>query len=435
MSEHVFSSEPGRNPSPAATGMATLSPQPMEPRYKEALTVSELTREIRTQLEDNFDSIRVEGEVSGSKRHSSGHFYFTLKDEGAVISAVMWKSTAMRLQLPLDGDRVVAAGRITLFEPRGAYQLMVTSFKPVGEGDLQKRFEDLRRKLEAEGLFDPEAKREFPAYPRRVAVITSSTGAVLQDIRNVLSRRSPHVELLLVPSPVQGAEAIPGILSAFARLEALEGSDFEPDAVILARGGGSIEDLWAFNEEAVVRAVSQCPWPVLSAIGHETDFTLCDFAADLRAPTPSAAAEMVAPHREALLEELDAFSERMREALLSTVSRRRERLELLASRPCLRNPLQMLERPAQRLDWLTERLHAASQRHAERGQSRLAALAGRLDALSPLKVLARGFAAVESESGEILSSAKGLREGQEIRVRFGDGRVRSRILNVEEGAA
>ncbi|MEN9355336.1 MAG: hypothetical protein RL318_2661 [Fibrobacterota bacterium] len=403
--------------------------------FKEALTVSELTREIRTQLEDNFDSVRVEGEVSGSKRHSSGHFYFTLKDAGAVISAVMWKSTAMRVVLPQDGDRVVAAGRISLFEPRGAYQLMVTSFKPVGEGDLLKRFEELRKRLEGEGLFDPDTKRDFPAYPKRIAVITSATGAVLQDIRNVLSRRSPHLELLLIPSPVQGAEAVPGLLQAFARLAFLEGTPFEPDAVIIARGGGSIEDLWAFNEEPVVRAVSGCPWPILSAIGHETDFTLCDYAADLRAPTPSAAAEMIAPHREALLEELDSWASRMSEALTQTVARRRERLELLASRPCLRNPQQMLDRPTQRLDWLLERLQNASVRTTERTHARLASLAGRLDALSPLKVLSRGFAAVESNSGQILSSIKGLEKGQEIQVRFGDGRALARILNVEEHAA
>jgi exodeoxyribonuclease VII large subunit len=407
----------------------------MEPRFKEALTVSELTREIRTQLEDNFDAVRVEGEVSGSKRHTSGHFYFTLKDEGAVISAVMWKSAALRTTLPSDGDRVVAAGRISLFEPRGAYQLMVTSFKPVGEGDLRRRFDELRQRLEAEGLFDPSAKRGFPPFPSRIAVITSQTGAVLQDIRNVLSRRSPHVELLVIPSPVQGADAVPGILQAFARLEYLAGTPFEPDAVVIARGGGSIEDLWAFNEEPVVRAVAACPWPVLSAIGHETDFTLCDFAADLRAPTPSAAAEMVAPHREALLEELDSYLERMREALSATVARRRERLELLASRPCLKRPEQMLQRPGQRLDWLQDRLSASGRRTIERAQARLARSAGQLDALSPLKVIARGFAAVEAVDGHILSSVEGLVEGAEIRVRFSDGRVRSRILDVEKGAA
>ena len=400
--------------------------------FKEAWSVSELTREIKNSLEDRFHSVRVEGEISGSKRHSSGHFYFTLKDDGAVISAVMWKSTALRLVLPQDGERVVAGGRLSLFEPRGQYQLMVTSFKPVGAGDLQRRFEELKRRLAAEGLFDPGIKRELPLYPRRIVVITSSTGAVLQDIRNVLSRRSPHVEILLVPTSVQGAEAVPGLLAAFERIALLTGTPFEPDAVIIARGGGSLEDLWAFNDEAVVRAVSNCPWPVVSAIGHETDFTLCDFAADLRAPTPSAAAEIVAPHRQSLLEELDAYAQRMGDALLGTLERRRERLELLESRPCLRNPRQLLERPAQKLDWLEDRLGQAASRNFERTASRLAQSIGKLEALSPLKVLARGFSAVESRDGQILSSARSLRVDDEIRVRFADGRVRARILNVEE---
>lgn len=413
--------------------MATLSL--VGAQYKEALTVSELTREIRSQLEDNFETVRVEGEISGLKRHTSGHVYFTLKDEGAVLSSVLWKGNAARIQIPRDGERVIAGGRISLFEPRGAYQLIVSTLKPVGEGDLGRRYEELRRKLEAEGLFDPAHKRNFPAYPFRIAVITSSTGAVLQDIRNVLSRRSPHLEVLLIPSPVQGAEAVPGLLQALARLELLSGTDFEPEAVIVARGGGSIEDLWAFNDEEVVRAVAGCPWPVISAIGHETDFTLCDFAADLRAPTPSAAAELVAPHREALLEELSAWKERMSEALLSTLERKKERLELLASRPCLKRPRQMLERPLQRLDWLEERLHAALSRRSERDSARLSSLAGRLDALSPLKVLSRGFAAAEGTDGRILTSAKSLAKDQELRVRFADGAVLARILSVEEGNA
>jgi len=402
------------------------------PTLGEAWSVSELTREIKDSLEERFDPVRVEGEVSGSKRPASGHFYFTLKDEGAVLSAVMWRSTAARMVLPEDGERVVAAGRITLFEPRGQYQLVVSALKPVGEGDLQRRFEELRLRLESEGLFAAARKRDMPAYPQRVAVITSSTGAVLHDIKNVLSRRSPHVEVLLIASPVQGAEAVPGLLAAFERISLCQGTPFEPDLVIVARGGGSLEDLWAFNDEAVVRAVASCPWPVISAVGHETDFTLCDYAADLRAPTPSAAAELCAPHRESLLEELDAYSQRMADALLDTLERRRERLDQLASRPCLKRPQQLLERPSQRLDWQEERLRAASQHLLERSRMRLSQEVGRLEALSPLRVLARGFAAVETENGKILSSAKGLREGQEIRIRFGDGRVRSRILYVED---
>jgi len=392
------------------------------------VTVTELTRAIKTVLEEDFDAVLVEGEISQVKRHSSGHLYFSLKDEGAVVSCCMWKPQVARLpELPREGDRVVATGRISLYEPRGSYQLICNLLKPAGQGDLAARFEELKRRLAEEGLFEAARKKELPAWPFRIAVVTSPTGAVFQDIRHVLSRRSPHVELVLVPAAVQGAECVPSVVQALGRLAALEGSAEAPDLVIVARGGGSLEDLWGFNEEAVVRAVAACPYPTISAVGHETDTTLCDYAADLRAPTPSAAAEIAAPERLVLLAELQDMLERSGEGLLRLVSRRRDRLELLASRPCLTRPEAALERAVQSLDLLSDRLDRARATRIERLSLRLGALAGKLDALSPLRVLARGFAAVQTPEGQVVTAAAGLVEGQTLDVLFADGRIGVRV--------
>lgn len=363
----------------------------------------------------------VEGELSSSKLHSSGHFYFSLKDEGAVVSSVMWRNAASRLpKIPRDGDRVVVSGRITVYEPRGSYQLVASMMKPAGQGDLQARLEELRRKLTAEGLFDAERKRDLPAYPFKVAVVTSPTGAVLHDIWHVLSRRAPHLELMLVPAPVQGAEAIPGLVAALGRIALLEGSQDAPDVVIVARGGGSLEDLWAFNEEAVVRAVAACPFPIISAVGHETDTTLCDFAADVRAPTPSAAAELVSEEREVLLAMLSDHLDRSGDALLRMVERRRERLEWMAKRPCLLRPEQPIERANQTIDLLSDRMERAQARVTERAQARLVNIAGRLEALSPLKVLSRGYAAISTESGKVVVKASDLGAGDKVKIAFAD---------------
>ena len=394
----------------------------------QAVTVSELTHAIKTVLEEDFETVLVQGEVSQIKRHSSGHLYFSLKDEGAVISCCMWRPQVMRLPaIPREGELVVASGRISLYEPRGSYQLVCNLLKPAGQGDLAARFEELKQRLAAEGLFEAGRKKDIPPWPFRIAVVTSPTGAVFQDIRHVLSRRSPHVELLLVPAAVQGAECVPSVVRALERLSAREGTDDAPDVVIVARGGGSIEDLWGFNEEALVRAVAACPFPTRSAVGHETDTTLCDYAADLRAPTPSAAAELAGPERMALLEGLGDSLERSGEALLRLVARRRERLEMLASRPCLRRPEALLERATQSLDLLSERLERAIATGVERRTSKLAVLAGRLDALSPLRVLGRGFAAIQTPSGKVVTQASSLAPGERVDTLFADGKVAATV--------
>ena len=394
----------------------------------QAVTVTELTRAIKTVLEEDFETVLVQGEVSQIKRHSSGHLYFSLKDDGAVVSCCMWKQQVSRMpEIPREGDLVVASGRISLYEPRGSYQLVCNHLKPAGQGDLSARFEELKRRLSEEGLFDPSSKRDLPVWPFRIAVVTSPTGAVFQDIRHVLSRRSPHVELVIAPAAVQGAECVPSVVRALERLAALEGTDDEPDLVIIARGGGSLEDLWGFNEEAVVRAVAACPFPTISAVGHETDTTLCDFAADLRAPTPSAAAEIAAPERLAILAELQDMLVRSGEGLLGLVARRRDRLELLASRPVLRRPETAIERASQSLDLLADRLERACANRLERTALRLAALSGKLDALSPLRVLSRGFAAVQTPNGKVVTQASGLRSGESIEILFADGKVAAEV--------
>ncbi len=370
----------------------------------------------------------MEGELSGVKHHSSGHLYFTLKDEGATLACAMWRPQVQRLPaLPRDGQRVVVSGRISVYEPRGAYQLIANLLKPAGLGDLNARLEELKRKLSQEGLFDADRKKEIPPYPIRVALITSRTGAVLHDVWHVLSRRAPHLELLVVPSPVQGAEAVPGIVRALEQLATLEGTPDAPDVVILARGGGSLEDLWAFNEEAVVRAVAASPFPTISAVGHETDTTLCDFAADLRAPTPSAAAELVSEERLTLLAQLSEIEERSRAGLLRLVAIRRQRLDLLSKRPCLMRPDEPLRRAGQTLDLLHDRLERSLRQVSRSKASDLALLAGKLEALSPLRVLSRGFAAISTESGKVVMKSTDLRTGDRIRIAFADAERLARV--------
>lgn len=394
----------------------------------QAVSVTELTRAIKTVLEEDFETVLVQGEVSQIKRHSSGHLYFSLKDEGAVVSCCMWRPQVARLPaIPREGEMVVASGRISLYEPRGSYQLVCGGLKPAGQGDLSARLEELKRRLSEEGLFDPARKKDVPVWPFRVAVVTSPTGAVFQDIRHVLSRRSPHLELVLVPAAVQGAECVPSVVRALERLAALEGTADAPDVVIVARGGGSLEDLWGFNEEALVRAVAACPYPTISAVGHETDTTLCDHAADLRAPTPSAAAELAGPDRASLLLELRESLERSGEALLRLVGRRRERLELLASRPSLRRPEALLERASQSLDLLSERLDRSVATGLERRSSKLALFAGRLDALSPLRVLSRGFAAIQTPAGKVVTQAAALSPGDRVDILFSDAKVSATV--------
>ncbi|MFQ6674251.1 MAG: exodeoxyribonuclease VII large subunit, partial [Fidelibacterota bacterium] len=317
------------------------------------LTVSQLTFQIKSLLDSSFPFVWVEGEVSNFKHHTSGHMYFTLKDDRAELRAVMFRRDNQSLRFPVEsGMKVLAQGNVTVYEARGVYQLVVRRMEPSGLGTLYLAFEALKKKLADEGLFDEERKRPIPKFPSRVGVVTSGTGAAVQDIKNVLGRRAPHVDIVLRPTLVQGEGAAEDICAA---LEDLEEYDLV-DVVIVGRGGGSLEDLWPFNEEKVARAISACPIPTISAVGHESDFTIADFVADLRAPTPSAAAELVAPAREDLLNHLDEMDRRCREAVLSRIEMAWQRLDALTARYGFQQPQILVEQKRKRIEELVDRM-------------------------------------------------------------------------------
>lgn len=385
------------------------------------LTVSRVTGYIKDSLEtdDLLADLWVAGEVSNFTRAQSGHLYFSLKDAGAALKCVMWRSAAAkRPYAPRDGDAVVLHGRITVYEPRGEYQLQVDLIQPEGVGLLYQAFLELKDRLEAEGLFDAARKRPLPPFPCRIGVVTSPTAAVLRDIVNVLGRRYPLAQVVLAPAAVQGLEAPAQVVSALAALNALG----DVDVIIVARGGGSLEDLSAFNTEEVARAIVSSAAPVISAVGHETDFTIADFVADLRAPTPSAAAELVAPDVRDLHQQLAANQTRLGEAVQRLLTALHgqvdERLRLLRRF----TPEQVIARQRQRLDEL-EHVAAASMAHRLRlQQERIGALAGRLAALSPFATLCRGYAIVRhAGGGAVVTQVAQVATGDPLAIRVVDG--------------
>jgi exodeoxyribonuclease VII large subunit len=387
------------------------------------LTVSQLTKRIKQVLETGFASVSVQGEISNFKYHTSGHMYFAIKDSGATIAAVIWRSRVPFLSFtPEDGMKVVATGRITVYEVRGVYQLDVTSMRPVGAGELQIAFEKLKRKLAAEGLFDAEHKKPLPKYPERIGVVTSETGAALQDLLHVLRRRFPAVEVILMPVRVQGAGAgieIAEAIKDFNRYGAV-------DVLIVCRGGGSIEDLWAFNEEVVARAIYHSRIPVISAVGHEIDFTIADFVADLRAPTPSAAAELVVPDRKAVLDTLRNYWYTMHENVQDVVNSRKERIRNLLQSYSFNRPLDLLRQYSQRVDELERSMTSAMTHRFSILKARSESLRHQLVALDPTLVLRRGYAIVRKE-GRVVSSRHALKSADEISITFHDGSVSSRV--------
>ncbi len=395
-------------------------------------TVTDLTRYLRHLLEsdDSLQGLWVQGEVSNLSRPSSGHVYFTLKDAGAQLRCVMWRSDAARLRfLPQDGMGVEAHGRISVYEAGGQYQLYVDALRPLGEGALYQEFLRLKSLLEAEGLFDAERKRPLPERPRRIGIVTSPTGAALRDMLNTLRRRNPLVEVVLAPTPVQGEEAPPALVEALERLNRLAA----PDVILLARGGGSIEDLWAFNDERVVRAVAASAAPVVSGVGHETDFTLVDFAADLRAPTPTAAAELATPLTlQDFWADLSAIQGRLQTRMSALFERQRVRLENAADRLRFFSPLRRLQTERQRLDEAARRLAAAQAHRLQLAAARLGGLANRLQALSPLGVLERGYALVtRRRDGRLVTSRAQATVGEALAVRVRDGTFAARVSEEE----
>ncbi len=388
-----------------------------------ALTVSEITRRIKHSLESSFGSVVVQGEISNLKRHTSGHIYFTLKDEASQISAVLWRSRAHVLSFPADdGMKVIVTGRLTVYEVRGAYQIEVSSIRPLGIGELQIAFEYLKRKLAAEGLFDPEHKKSLPEYPERIGVVTSPTGAALHDILNILRRRFPGVEVILRPTVVQGSGAAGDIIEALEELNHAEGID----VILLGRGGGSIEDLWAFNEEGVARAIFNSKVPIVSAVGHEIDFTIADFVADLRAPTPSAAAELVVRDRKDVLAKVHEYWYTIHELQTTMLNHRKEHVRNLLHTYSFNKPIDLLRQHSQRVDDLERGLSSAVSHRLALLKSSSMSLDHRVAALDPNLVLKRGYTIVY-KWGQVISSSARLRPNDEIDIKFSDGMVPSKV--------
>jgi exodeoxyribonuclease VII large subunit len=387
-------------------------------------SVSELTRTIKLLLEGGLPPISVIGELSNVKLHGSGHLYFTLKDESSQISGVMWRSRVSSLAFqPAEGMKVLVSGRVTLYEVRGVYQLDATSMRPAGAGELQMAFEALKQKLSAEGLFDSSRKRPVPAIPSRIGVITSTTGAVLHDILTVLRRRFPMVTVVVNPAKVQGEGASGEIAKALGELNAYAAVD----VIILARGGGSLEDLWAFNEEAVARAIAASRIPVVSAVGHETDFTIADFVADLRAPTPSAAAEMVVPDRRAILELVRNSWYSIETSMQEALTVRRDTIRHLLQSYAFNRPVDSLRQSSQRIDELMRSLARAGSHYLALTGADVSALHDRIVALDPALALKRGYVMVLRDGG-IVGSSKALAAGDDVDLRFHDGTLRSTVI-------
>lgn len=395
------------------------------------VSVTQLTGYIKLLLDRDeiLSQTCVRGELSNYKIHSSGHHYFTLKDEGAVISCVLFRSDAMRLRFrPESGMKVILTGRVSLFPRSGQYQLYVSHMQPDGAGDLAVAFEQLKQKLQAQGVFDAAHKKPLPRYPERVALVTSPTGAAVRDMIRILGRRWPLASVLVCPVRVQGEGAAEEIA---AMLELVDAAGLA-DVIITGRGGGSLEDLWAFNEEIVARAIYRCKTPVISAVGHEPDVTIADFAADVRAATPSNGAELAVCDRAELRALLEQQARRMEKAQERRLELLRQRLRRLSERPVLRSPEGSLQQKELLLELLRQRLERAAVSAVEQDQRRFAALSGRLDALSPLKVLARGYA-VATRQEQVLHSVAQLSPGEEIRLRLSDGTALCAVERIEKG--
>jgi exodeoxyribonuclease VII large subunit len=383
-------------------------------------TISELNTYIREMfdIDIRLQDVVIVGEISNFHRARSGHVYFTLKDELAQLKCVMWRSSADRLRYrPEDGDAVVAYGRVSVYEAGGNYQLYTDSLDPAGKGDLSLAFEQLKERLAAEGLFDAGYKKSIPSFPRKIGIVTSADAAALRDILNVLDRRWPLVSVLIAPTLVQGKEAPPQIVRA---LQWLDGRN-DIDTIIIARGGGSIEDLWAFNEESVARAIFDAEHPVISGVGHETDFTIADFVADLRASTPSAAAELATPDRQ----ELEAYTIGLKDLLarriVTLIDGNKTRVKNLARALSHLSPRVRLDNNRQWLDLLQGRLDKAMDITFERNKARLAVAQTGLAAVGPLATLARGYAIVRKEGGPIIRSVEEVTSGERLNIQVGDG--------------
>ena len=393
------------------------------------LSVSQLNRYIKMNFDadENLANIFISGEISNFTNHyRTGHLYFTLKDDSAAVRAVMFNSSAKRLKfMPEDGMKVIARGRVSIYEASGQYQLYVDDMQPDGVGALNLAYEQLKEKLQKEGFFSELHKKPLPPYPEKVGVITSPTGAAVRDIINVLGRRFPYAEIVFCPVLVQGDGAHLQLIDAVN----LFNSERAADVIIIGRGGGSIEDLWEFNDEGLARAVYNSEIPVISAVGHETDFTICDFVADMRAPTPSAAAELAVPDANELQYALSALKNRMFLNVSSGIADRRSRLEYLTSKGALKSPDEMLSNRSQRLDTAFSKMLSSYENRIGGKKVEFISAATALSKLDPMSVLMRGFAFVSDKSGKNVYSSQALAKGDKINVRFHDG---SAVCEVKE---
>ena len=399
------------------------------------ITVSQLTREIKDLLENNFPMVNVQGEISNCKRASSGHVYLTLKDEKAQMSAVMWKNTASRLKFDLqDGLEVIATGRVEVYQPRGSMQIIIEQLIPQGMGSLELAFRQLCEKLEKEGLFESERKKPLPRFPRKIALITSPTSAAVKDLLQVMTRRWKAVDIVILPVAVQGDDAPRQIVEAFRQVEQIPNID----VVITGRGGGSLEDLWAFNEEIVARAIGACSIPTISAVGHEVDVSISDLVADRRALTPSEAAEIVVPDRREISLLLQGMSAAMKKSLHDRAERARMVLDALSSRRALSHPLDRLNERFVALDEYSSKLARAIGRRFETSKSTMEKAASTLEALSPLKVLKRGYSITEvlntgnSDNGKPIRNIDEVQEGGIVRTTLSAGSFLSKVTSIDQ---
>ena len=399
------------------------------PELNNTLSVSQITGHIQQTLEKDFASVWVKGEISNLTRHSSGHWYFSLKDSGAQLGSVMFRrqNESVRFE-PAHGMEITAHGRITVYPPQGRYQLVVDQMLPAGQGDLHLAFENLKKKLQAEGLFDPSLKQNLPKYPSKIGIVTSPTGAAIRDMINILSRRFPLAEIILMPVKVQGDGAAAEIANAIEIFNSLD----ECQVLLVGRGGGSLEDLWAFNEEIVARAIAASSIPIVSAVGHETDTTISDFVADHRAPTPSAAAELVVPDQIELAKWFSQVEQSLQTNIRSRIDKYGMRLISISKSYALKRPELMIEQSVQKLDHLEDRSLRSTQDKISRLTARLDNLAVSIETLNPLSILKKGYSVLSDSQGELIRSIDQVSDGTELRMRLNDGEISSIARDVKK---
>lgn len=404
------------------------------PKFPGALTVTQLNEYIKGIIDRDIrlSDVYLKGEISNFKNHySTGHFYFTLKDEGSMIRAIMFRSSASKLPfLPEDGMKVIAHGRIAAFVRDGQYQIYCDGMEPDGVGALYIAYEQLKRKLKAEGLFDPAHKKPLPKIPSRVGIITSATGAAIRDMINVCGRRFPFATLVLYPSLVQGPDAPAQLIEGVRYFNETKSAD----VLIIGKGGGSIEDLWAFNNEDLAREIAASVIPVISAVGHETDFTVCDFVADRRAPTPSAAAELAVPETGELKRKIEHIVDRESAVLSAMIAARREKLSYFAGSRALTNPMAFIDDKKMQTAMVGERLMHFTEQSVNAKKAAMQSLCAKLSAMNPLAVLSRGYSAVYGKNGGVVKSIRDVQPGDEIRVETGDGTIDATVSAAEPNA-